>query len=284
MNLIPTPEEFFLNVPLYRAYKINEVDLSEIHNIVFYTGTLDMYCIGCKSISTYKSLVGQTMLYKNYTNAKSSTGSLTAFGKVDSEFDTLVKNKYYKVSFLCSRECGHTTDFYIQVSDGRISKVGQYPSQYDLNKTSLRKYDKTLSQDYLKELNMAVSLASNGIGIGSFVYLRRIFESLIEEAHKSATEIEDWNEENYQKSPMHQKIDILKEFLPSFLVENKIIYSVLSKGIHELSEDVCLDSFEPLMLAIELILDEKIKFDEQNRKIKSAKNSIQKIYEKMKGK
>ena len=39
MNLIPRPEEFFLQVPLYRTYKINEIDLNEVYKIIFYTDT-----------------------------------------------------------------------------------------------------------------------------------------------------------------------------------------------------------------------------------------------------
>lgn len=284
MNLLPTPEEFFLQVPLYRAYKINEVDLNEVHNIIFYTGTLDMYCSGCKDTSTFKSLVKSTVAYANYSNAKSSTGSLTGFSKVDSEFETLNKTRYYKVSFSCTRECGHLVDFYIQVYDGKLSKVGQYPSLYDLNKSGIRQYEKILSPIYIEEFNKAISLASSGIGIGSFVYLRRIFESLIEEAHIKAAETENWQEDIYQKSTVDQKINILREHLPAFLVENRIIYSVLSKGIHELSEKECLDSFEPVKLGIELILDERKEIIERNRKIDEARKSIQKVHESMKGK
>lgn len=67
-------------------------------------------------------------------------------------------------------------------------------------------------------------------------------------------------------------------------MENRIIYSVLSKGIHELSEEECLYSFEPLKLGIELILDEKKEIVERKKKIDEAKKSIQRVFEKMKGK
>ncbi|WP_024834015.1 hypothetical protein [Ruminiclostridium josui] len=284
MNLIPSPEEFYLQVPLYRTYQVNEVDLNEVCNIIFYTGTLDMYCSGCKNIGTFKSLVKSTVAYANYINAKSSTGSLSSFSKVDSEFETLNKTRYYRVSFSCTRECGQLVDFYIQIYNDKLSKVGQYPSLYDLNKSSIRQYEKILSPNYIDEFNKAISLASSGIGIGSFVYLRRIFESLIEEAHIKAAEADNWQEDTYQKSTVDQKINIIKEHLPAFLVENRIIYSVLSKGIHELSEKECLDNFEPLKLGIELILDERKELIERNRKIEEAKKSIQKIHEGMKGK
>jgi hypothetical protein len=125
MNLIPSPKEFYLKVPLYRMYQINEADLYEVYNIIFYTGTLDMYCLGCKNIGIFKSQIKNTVEYANYINAKSSTGSLSSFSKMESEFEKLNKTRYYRISFSCSRECGQLADFYIQICDGKLSKVGE---------------------------------------------------------------------------------------------------------------------------------------------------------------
>lgn len=49
---------------------------------------------------------------------------------------------------------------------------------------------------------------------------------------------------------------LLKNSIPEFPVNNKTLYSILSKGIHELSEEECLDIFPVLKTAIEYILDE----------------------------
>ena len=40
----------------------------------------------------------------------------------------------------------------------------------------IKQYDKELRKPDLKEFTRAIGLAANGVGIGSFVYLRRIFE------------------------------------------------------------------------------------------------------------
>ena len=76
---------------------------------------------------------------------------------------------------------------------------------------------------------------------------------------------------------MDEKIALLKNLLPSFLVEYKVLYAILSKGIHELSEQECLQAFSVVKLGIELILDEKIEQQEKERKIQDASKAIQNL-------
>jgi hypothetical protein len=52
------------------------------------------------------------------------------------------------------------------------------------------------------------------------------------------------------------------------------VYSLLSRGIHELSEKECLDHFETLRLGIELILDQKMERDAREKKLKEAKGEL----------
>ena len=81
---------------------------------------------------------------------------------------------------------------------------------------------------------------------------------------------------------MDQKISKLKAYLPSFLVENKSLYSILGKGIHQLSEDKCLDAFPVIKLGIELILDEKLEQLERARKVQQATSEITKLASRIK--
>jgi hypothetical protein len=80
---------------------------------------------------------------------------------------------------------------------------------------------------------------------------------------------------------MDEKIELLKDYLPEFQVNNKI-YSILSKGIHELSEDECLKHFTPVKIGIELILDEKLEKLAKKVKIKEAEKSLSKIHSELK--
>jgi hypothetical protein len=156
-------------------------------------------------------------------------------------------------------------------------KIGQFPSVADFQIPLAQKYRKILGESQYKEFTKGIGLAAHGVGIGSFVYLRRIFENLIEEAHIKAKEEKHFSEENYISSRMDEKISLLKDYLPSFLVENKKIYAILSTGIHELSEEMCLKYFTPVKIGIEQILDEKIEKAEKVQKAKLARAAIQEV-------
>ncbi len=126
-----------------------------------------------------------------------------------------------------------------------------------------------------------MGLAAHGVGIGSFVYLRRIFEDLVQAAHLEAVQDPGWNDEVYIRGRMDEKIGLLQHHLPSFLVQNRSLYSILSKGIHELSEQECLQYFSSVHMGIELILDEKIEQEERRKKIERASHAIADVRRKL---
>ena len=71
-------------------------------------------------------------------------------------------------------------------------------------------------------------------------------------------EHEGWDDAVFLKSRMDDKIKLLSFTLPKLLVEHSGMYSILSKGIHELSEQECLRYFNTLRLGIGMILDEEL--------------------------
>ena len=157
-----------------------------------------------------------------------------------------------------------------------IEKMGQYPSLADLVTSEIKKYRKLLGPDTYREFSKAVGLAAHGVGIGSFAYLRRILENLIEEAHQAAQHSKEWDESAYIDHNLRfdEKIRLLKGLIPPFLVENRALYSILSKGIHEWTEDECLQAFQIMKLSIELILDQKLEAQEREAKISRASRDI----------
>ena len=64
---------------------------------------------------------------------------------------------------------------------------------------------------------------------------------------------------------------------PDVLKDNKPLYGVLSKGIHELSEEECLKYFSVVREIIELILDEREFLRQQEEKKKVARSNLSKI-------
>ena len=144
--------------------------------------------------------------------------------------------------------------------------------------SKINSYDKVLDKEKLREFTRGIGLAAHGIGIGSFVYLRRIIEFFIEEAHQVAIKDQSWKDEPaYLNLKVGQRIESLKSFLPPILVEARKVYSILSKGIHELTEKECLDYFQPLKVIIELILDDREIERKRREKEKEAKDAIAKI-------
>lgn len=83
--------------------------------------------------------------------------------------------------------------------------------------------------------------------------------------------------EQISKSDFKEKIRLSKDKLPSFLVENTKIYSILSKGIHELDEEECKSFFPILRTAIEIVLDEEIEQKEKEKKNKLISDQLNKF-------
>lgn len=79
----------------------------------------------------------------------------------------------------------------------------------DFQIPQVEKYRKILGEEEYKEFTRGIGIAAHGVGIGSFVYLRRVFENLIEEAHaKARTENKEFLNEGYLKARMNDKIKI----------------------------------------------------------------------------
>lgn len=129
------------------------------------------------------------------------------------------------------------------------------------------KYKSVLGEKYV-EYKKSLGLFSHGIGIGSFVYLRRIIENLVLEKYSKVKDMLEISSEDFMRSDFKEKIEILKDYLPKVLVENKNLYSIVSKGIHELSEEECISMYPYLKIGIELILDDIIAEKERAEKEK----------------
>jgi hypothetical protein len=82
-----------------------------------------------------------------------------------------------------------------------------------------------------------------------------------------------WGVKSQVSKSYHEKVE---------LVEHRAIYSILSKGIHELSEQECLKAFPIMKVGIEMILDEKIKEQEKQAKEAEAKKAIAELTGKLK--
>jgi hypothetical protein len=194
---------------------------------------------------------------------------------------------FRKIKLTCVRKPDDILYFFVGRNDECFFKVGQWPSLADLSLGEIsKKYVKHMDRDDMKEFKKAIGLAAHGVGAGSFVYLRRIFEKLINEAYRINHSTLELTQDEFHKQRMDEKVESLKDYLPSQLVGMKRIYSILSDGVHNLSEDECLALFPALKLSIELILEQKIEADAKSQRDALALKQIQEIERslKLKGK
>ncbi|GGG94131.1 hypothetical protein GCM10007415_31480 [Parapedobacter pyrenivorans] len=266
----------FYSDGLFVKYPYVEFEQEEF-NILFNSNreqkyTLDLFCPFCEKESVFSPIPQEDNYIYEQTHRNSMLGSDHPFSLRDSE-----RGKEHWLSrlniiireFECSRnKTSHQHNFVVvfKFYDNHFLKIAQSPPVADLTNTQLRKYKK-LSNDIFLELSKGRGLFSHGIGVGSFVYLRRIIENYIvkPELNKLGTQHEITPEE-LSKKDFKEKLNLLKGEISDFLVENKKIYSILSKGIHELTEDECKTKYPVVEKCIEMILDEQIELKEKAKK------------------
>ncbi|MGO4852689.1 hypothetical protein [Phaeovulum sp. W22_SRMD_FR3] len=256
--------------PLYAAFKFNEhfreISSDEKYDILVDLMKRDIqfdcYCVRCEQEATF-----QRWKYSAH---------LTDF---NFETQTKFSPATFFVHMRCTRRDHLFTSVFSVVKDG-IVKIGMYPSMEDIASSDLKKYRGVLDRKYFSELHRASGLASHGIGIGSFVYLRRIFESLIL-SHFERYEKKNGTIDGFQTLRMDEKISSIAEFLPDGLVKHRKIYAILSKGIHELDESFCLEVFPVLKKGIMLILEQDLQIQEQEKASAALDAEMQKIMQEM---
>lgn len=261
-------EKLCLELPLYAKIDIPESNINLIKELNSFKGTVTCYCPECRDDSIFKA--------QNDQFPKFPGMGMTA--EVETKY--LLQDRLVEIVLYCVRNQNHqNARFYFQIYQKQLIKIGQYPSLADMAVIKLKAYQKVLSKDDYKDLNRAIGLAAHGVGIGSFVYLRRIFERIIFAAKARAIAEGDAIDEERFNKRMEDRIDILKKYLPQSLVENKQIYGILSLGIHELNEDICLDAFEIIKSGITIMLDEEIRQREEEQNRKTFKKGFQSILE-----
>ena len=236
--------------------------------------TMDAYCPVCGMTGVFSQRsAGQFRVGTTYLNAVISNASPLLRGEAEpfrrSPLELLKRGAIADICFTCARDPEHLLRYFVEVRIGNVRKIGQVPTIADTAFPELKKYRKLLGSEQYRELTTGVGLFAHGVGIGSFVYLRRVIERLVDEAAaaavKQGVDAKGLTEHPFDRMP--DRIKKLKGYLPPFLVEKAKLYGILSDGIHNLSEDKCLSAFPAVKLAIEMILDEKlVELEKQNKR------------------
>ncbi len=141
-----------------------------------------------------------------------------------------------------------------QIVDGetmRLQKYGELPKKQLERSPVLQRF----LEDDLENYEKAVVCLSHEYGVAAFAYFRRIVENNInklldlvqEDAQSSSANTKLIELDKLRKnSPMGDKIKIANHALPEYLNpsdQNPLgrLYKVLSEGVHEFSEEECLN-------------------------------------------
>lgn len=166
--------------------------------------------------------------------------------------------------FFCAR-CKGIHYYTLMFQGDSVTKIGQYPSFASKEEHEIKKYKNLkIIKKYYIELIRSVNAYSQHMGIASFVYLRRIYEHIIETEYSKLPKEEQNPKANFDEKM--KAVDNKMHIIPTELDSQKSkIYSVLSKGIHEYDEEECYELY-PMMKSIIIIMLEKYLSEKERKK------------------
>jgi hypothetical protein len=252
----PSREELLLKRSLYDLVPEAGNWPQYMSNLRWGSFQFDAHCNACGRSSTFKSD------YRQYK------GSLP----------DAVKPGFFNRGIVCSRDAQHLYIYEFRLDANGLQKIGQYPSIEDIIGSDLKRYASVIEKEDFRELRRATGLFSHGIGIGAFVYLRRIFERMIYKHRDQQEKTTGAPIVDFAKMRMDEKIGALATALPPALVKNKAVYSILSKGIHELGEDECRKYFPVVRAAIIQILEQDLEARQRQKAEQELEREIARIH------
>lgn len=264
--LPPTVSSLCLEQTLYTSIQLNpKRDLDYIRLLRYGAQQFDAHCVHCGQASTFRTLSDREPDDMGHFQAISSFNSPARVRMKR----LILEDGQFALHVGCTRRPDHFYSyfFYYNERDAVLQKIGQMPSVEDVAGASIERYRSILGKDF-SELRRATGLFAHGIGIGAFVYLRRIFENLVESARRLA-DPDDARKADFLAMKMTDRVKELSAHLPPAVVKYKDAYGILSKGLHELTEDDCKKYFPAVRAAIVAMLEQRYEAEE---KAKAAAN------------
>lgn len=161
--------------------------------------------------------------------------------------------------------------FYFNVEESKIIKIAQYPSAYDIGSQEyLAKLKYVCSnkeaREMVKFINKALVMESFGHGIPALLYMRRAFERLIAIS-------EDKNELKNTGDIMADRIKN-NPLLPQEFKENKRIYNIISEGIHNETEEECMELFKLIKIGFTILLRKTYEHVQEQKEMEDLKKLV----------
>jgi hypothetical protein len=270
------PAELFLqliNWPLYSKFPVvGDNPEAQIRDLRLHKGKFDMYCPSCKKHTTWTPVIRDNL----ETQMKAEKAASLNIRSDRGRFNWLTQ---FALRIICARITAHYADFYFEVvgpsARARIKyaimgqkdqleptnllKVGQFPSLADFQFGDFGKFKEGMNDQQRKEFVQAITTTAHGFSVAACVYYRRVFESVLNETrdeHMAKNKMDAWPE--FAEARTDHRIKLLKAMLPKFLSEHLHLYSVLSLGAHQLTEEQCAQELPVLRKAIEQIFCDRV--------------------------
>lgn len=290
--------EFIQKSGLYDKIEITESNIDDLISFINGEEKMDIYCPNCGQMRIFSmnpinfifNIDDTKWDWRSLAGALRSLQNSYKLASIPSPIEPKVKHDWMwsncKIEhatrlmvfpFTCAMDESHHLDYVVVTTANEMMKIGQYPSVADLSFPQLDEYKKVLAKEDMRELRKAIGLHAHGVGIGSYVYLRRIFERIIDTAKNNAVKDGDLGHKDFDGLRLIDCIPMLKNYLPKMLVDNPNFYRIVSKGIHELSEEECNSYFPVMEEFIYMILrqwEQKRKEEEAEKRINSAISNI----------
>jgi len=277
---VPPPVRLLcLDQTLYAPIQLNpERDVKFLSSLKFGAQQFDAHCVYCNQGATFRTSADRTP--RDVAEAEKLRGLA---GGPDPKRLTL-EGGQFALHLWCSRHPSrHLYSYFFDYNDMQsvLTKVGQTPSLEDVAGAEIERYRTILGAEFA-ELRRATGLFAHGIGIGSFVYLRRIFESLVEAA-RSTADPKGEREAEFRKMRMGDRVSELAEYLPPAVVKYKDAYGILSLGLHELSEAECKRYFPVVRAAVIMMLEQRYEAAEKAKVTAELDRAVAAIAKETKG-
>ncbi|WP_307531049.1 hypothetical protein [Pedobacter sp. W3I1] len=163
-----------------------------------------------------------------------------------------------------------------------IEKLGGPPLKIKVDKAIEKYLDRESGSWYYKAKKSLV----DKLGIGAFAYLRRIIEkelnSIVEDVSKlegADPKLKEIVSKHVNSKNAHRVYDDIYDYLPrslQVLEENpfKILYKQTSQGLHNLSENDCLERAQQLIIIFEFVIK---KISEERSELLTIKEAIKSL-------
>lgn len=275
----PSVRSLCLDHTLYAPIQLNpERDVDYLSSLKFGAVKFDAHCFYCGKDATFRTAAGRAPA--DFAAAEKIRG---VAGEAEPKRLTL-EGGQFALHLWCSRHPTlHLYSYFFDYNktQGVLTKVGQTPSLEDVAGTDIERYRAILGAEFA-DLHRATGLFAHGIGIGSFVYLRRIFERLVEDARLTADPTGE-REAEFSKLRMTELVSELAAHLPPAVVRYKDTYGILSKGLHELSEVECKQYFPVVRAAVITMLEQRYEAAEKAKVTEELDRAVAAIAQQAKG-